>query len=266
MGATYALLRRGEDLECGMLCASSVGLSNQQLHDLKNDPEVVALRRRVNLGPRVSELIPYIFSEIHGGVIGGHEGIQKTYQRLSRKFFWVGLRRDEDLTMDFIDGLAKSMGYSVIMVVVDHLSKSAHFAPLKHLYTVASVATMFVREIIQHHGDDPEAEYDYHPQTDGQFEVVNQSLETCLRCFGSSQPKEWVKWLSWAEYWYNTSYHSAIRTTPFKVLHGRDPPSLITYDRGTTLTLEVDQYLQERDQILEELKRQFLRAQRMMKE
>ncbi|GKA93150.1 ty3-gypsy retrotransposon protein [Tanacetum coccineum] len=100
----------------------------------------------------------------------------------------------------------------------------------------------------------------------GCLRVVNRSLETYLRCFASSRPKEWVKWLSWAEYWYNTSYHSGICTTPFKALYGRDPPSMLTYDHGTALTFEVDQYLQERDRMLEELKRQFLRAQQLMKE
>lgn len=54
--------------------------------------------------------------------------------------------------MDFIDGLPKSEGYSVIMVVVDRLSKSAHFIPLKHPYTAASMAVAFIRGIIRLHG------------------------------------------------------------------------------------------------------------------
>nr|GEZ61283.1 putative integrase [Tanacetum cinerariifolium] len=58
----------------------------------------------------------------------------------------------EDLTMDFVDALPKSKGYSVIMVAVDLLSKSAHFAPLKHHCTITSVATVFLREIIRLHG------------------------------------------------------------------------------------------------------------------
>nr|GEV36772.1 putative mitochondrial protein [Tanacetum cinerariifolium] len=96
----------------------------------------------------------------------------------------------------------------------------------------------FIDGLLNRWGDDPEAEYDL-PLANGRLsEVVNRSLETHLRCFMLSRPNEWVKWLSWDEYWYNISYHSAIRTTPFKVLYDRDPPSLITYDRGTALTFE----------------------------
>lgn len=158
----------------------------------------------------------------------------------------------EDLTMDFIDGLPKSEGFSVIMVVVDRLGKSAHFIPFKHPYTAASVAAAFIRGIVRLHGIPKSIISDrdrvfvshfwkeffkyqgttlkrstaYNPQTDGQTEVVNRSLETYLRCFASSRPKQWARWLPWAEYWYNTSFHSSIGMTPFRVLYGRDPPAL----------------------------------------
>ncbi len=105
----------------------------------------------------------------------------------------------------------------------------------------------------------------YHPQTDGQTEVVNRSVETYLRCFVSDTPKQWAKWLAWAEYWYNTSYHTASQTTPFKILYGRDPPHLVHYGHQKTPVTLVDQYLEDRDRILEELKRQLSRAQQIMK-
>lgn len=54
--------------------------------------------------------------------------------------------------MDFIDGLPSSEGYTIIFVVVDRLSKYAHFIPLKHLYTALSVATIFIKEVVPLHG------------------------------------------------------------------------------------------------------------------
>lgn len=110
-------------------------------------------------------------------------------------------------------------------------------------------------------GTDLKRSTTYHPQTDGQTEVLNRSLETYLRCFVSTKSKEWVKWLPWSEYWHNTSYHSSIGMTPFKVIYGRDPPRLIHYDKGNVTTLAVDRFLIERDQVLSELKFHLSRAQ-----
>lgn len=56
-----------------------------------------------------------------------------------------------ELTMDFIDGLPKSEGNTIIFVVVDRLSKYTHFIPLKHRYTTSSVANVFVREVVKLH-------------------------------------------------------------------------------------------------------------------
>ncbi len=64
----------------------------------------------------------------------------------------------------------------------------------------------------------------YHPQTDGQTEIVNKCLETYLRCFTQDSPKRWTYWLLWAEYSYNTTWHSAIRMTPYEAVYGVPPP------------------------------------------
>ncbi|MCI37463.1 mediator of RNA polymerase II transcription subunit 15A-like, partial [Trifolium medium] len=67
----------------------------------------------------------------------------------------------------------------------------------------------------------------YHPQSDGQSEALNKCLEQFLRCFTVDQPRQWSKMLSWAEFWYNSSFQSSIGMTPFKAVYGRDAPSLI---------------------------------------
>jgi hypothetical protein len=70
-----------------------------------------------------------------------------------------------------------------------------------------------------------------------------------------------VDWLAWAEYCYNTSYHSALKTTPFRVVYGRDPPPLVPYQPRTAETQIVVQMLQERDLFLGEVRDRLLQAQ-----
>ncbi|KAA0040168.1 ty3-gypsy retrotransposon protein [Cucumis melo var. makuwa] len=69
----------------------------------------------------------------------------------------------------------------------------------------------------------------YHPQTDGQTEVFNQSVEAYLRCFCGERPKEWNPLIHWAKYWYNTTYQRALGVSPFQAVYGRTPPPLVFY-------------------------------------
>jgi hypothetical protein len=105
----------------------------------------------------------------------------------------------------------------------------------------------------------------FHPQTDGQSEVVNKVIAMYLRCVTGDQPHAWVDWLSWAEYCYNTSFHTALRATPFEVVYGRPPPPLLPYEPGSAKTEVVDTLLSSRDEVLEEVRQQLLRAQQVSK-
>jgi hypothetical protein len=58
----------------------------------------------------------------------------------------------QDVSMDFIEGLPISNGYSIILVVVDRYIKYAHFFPLKHQFTIASVAALFMNNVVKLHG------------------------------------------------------------------------------------------------------------------
>ena len=60
----------------------------------------------------------------------------------------------------------------------------------------------------------------YHPQSDGQAEIVNKCLEGYLHCFVSDKQTQWVKWLPLAEWCYNTSFQTATKMTPFMELDG----------------------------------------------
>ncbi|KAK0592694.1 hypothetical protein LWI29_023740 [Acer saccharum] len=194
--------------------------------------------------------------------------------------------------MDFIDGLPVSKGKTTIFVVVDRLTKYAHFILLSHPYTAVGVAEIFFENIFKLHGMPRSIVCDrdptftsifwselfkrngtnfnyssaYHPQTDGQSEVVNRTLEMYLKCFSSSRPKEWCNWLAWAEYCYNTSWHSSIKTTPFELVYGRAPPTLLSYIPGAATAIEsVDNQLKIRDQVLQDLRVTLQESQSRMK-
>jgi hypothetical protein len=150
--------------------------------------------------------------------------------------------------MDFITGLPTSARQNdTIMVVVDKLSKSAHFIPIKSTCKVIDIANIFMKEIFRLHGMPKEIMSDrdtkftsnfwkslmasletkllfsttYHPQTDGQMKRVNQILEDMLRMNVMHQPKKWEDYLPLVEFSYNNSYQESLKMSPFKVLYGR---------------------------------------------
>jgi hypothetical protein len=81
-----------------------------------------------------------------------------------------------------------------------------------------------------------------------------------LRCITGNRPRAWLDWLPWAEYCYNTSFHSALRTTPFQVVYGRPPPALLPYASGTARTTAVYVLLQDRDSFLADVRDRLLQA------
>jgi hypothetical protein len=94
----------------------------------------------------------------------------------------------------------------------------------------------------------------YHPQTDGQIEVVNKCLETYLSCFASKRKNQWAQWLPLDEWWYNTSYHTTTRMTPFEAVYGQNAPSFLSCMPGVSKVHEVDQTLIVRKDIFRTLK------------
>jgi len=105
----------------------------------------------------------------------------------------------------------------------------------------------------------------YHPQTDGQTERLNQCLEGFLRCTVHSCPKQWSRWLPLAEYWYNTSFHSALQLSPFEVLYGH-PPWHFGIDNLDTCSVPYqEQWLKERELLTALIQQQLYRAQQRMK-
>jgi hypothetical protein len=133
------------------------------------------------------------------------------------------------------------------MVVVDKLSKYAHFIPVKSTCKAIDIAQVFMKEIFRLHGMPKEIVSDrdtkftsnfwkslmasletkllfstaYHPQTDGQTERVNQILEDMLRMHVIHRPKKWEDYMPLVELYYNDGYQASLKMSPFEVLYGR---------------------------------------------
>ncbi|PKI48774.1 hypothetical protein CRG98_030816 [Punica granatum] len=101
----------------------------------------------------------------------------------------------------------------------------------------------------------------YHPQTDGQSEAVNKCLEYYLRCMTGDKPTMWAKWVSLAEWWYNTTYYSSTRRTPFEALFGFQPPLHIPYFPHDSTVATVDAYMINREYMIKTLKYHIRRVQ-----
>ncbi|KAK8999763.1 hypothetical protein V6N11_065260 [Hibiscus sabdariffa] len=195
----------------------------------------------------------------------------------------------ETITTDFIEGLPKSNSFNSILVVIDKFTKYAHFVPLSHPFTVLDVARKYLDNIYKLHGQPKVAISDrdktftsifwkelmkqmgtttlfstaYHPEIDGQTERLNQCLEQFLRSICFLHPVHWAKWLSQAEFWYNTSYHSAISMTPFEALYGYKAPTMNWNE--SSLVQSVQEIIQQRQQMNKTIQQQLEKAQERMK-
>jgi hypothetical protein len=193
--------------------------------------------------------------------------------------------------MDFVEGLPTSGNANCILVVVDSFTKYGHFIPLKHSFTASGVAKSFLDNIYKLHGlpsviiTDRDRIFTskfwqelfkladvtlhmtsaYHPQSDGQTERLNRTMETFLRCFVNACPTKWLQWLPLAEFWYNTSSHSAIGRTPFSALYGYEAKHFGIFAVHSVAVPELDDQLQDRQVITELIKQHLVRAKARMK-
>lgn len=94
----------------------------------------------------------------------------------------------------------------------------------------------------------------YDLQSDGQSEVLNRCLEAYLRAFTWQRPSTWSQWLALAEWWYNTTYHLSIQTTPYEVVYGQPPPIHLSYLPRDSRVEAIDRSFTARERMLAVLK------------
>jgi hypothetical protein len=153
----------------------------------------------------------------------------------------------EEIAMDFIVGLLRTQsGYDSIWVIVDRLTKVAHFIPIKTTYSGPQLAELYISRIVclhevskkivsdrgtqftskfwerLHQTLDTQLRFSsaYHLQTDGQTETVNEILEDMLRACALQYARSWDKSLPYAEFSYNNSYQESLKMAPFEILYG----------------------------------------------
>ena len=235
--------------------------------------------------PNVNNLRQQIFEAFHSPSMAGHFGAEKTSHAISQYYWWPNSTVDirdwctacphcqtnkplsgkpggllqplpipkgawDSVSVDFITGLPETArGYDSIMVVVDRLTKMAHFMPTTSRATALDVADLFYRNVWCKHGlsldivsdRDPKFCSDvwkrltelwpmsesmstgFHPQTDGQTERMNRTLQQMLRNYVAPDQSDWDLYLAPAEFAYNNAKQSSTGFTPFLLNYGRHP-------------------------------------------
>jgi hypothetical protein len=231
----------------------------------------------------IEELKQLILKEAHDTPYSIHPGGTKMYQDLKEQFWWHGMKREiafynarcdvcqcvkaehqrpagllqplkvpmwkwEEVGMDFITGLPRSnRGHGSIWVIIDRLTKVAHFLPVKTTHKGQDLAELYMSWIVSLHGvpkvivTDRGTQFTsrlwnklhealgtklsfstaYHPQTGGQTERVNQILKDMLRACVLSYGAKWEDCLPFAKFSYNNNYQASLQMAPFEALYGR---------------------------------------------
>ncbi|GKC68856.1 putative reverse transcriptase domain-containing protein [Tanacetum coccineum] len=122
----------------------------------------------------------------------------------------------DNITMDFVTKLSKlPPGYDTIWVIVDRLTKSAIFVPMRETDPLKKLAKLTLQKGL---GTSLDMSTAYHPETYGQSERTIQTLEDMLRACVIDFGKGWVNHLPLVEFSYNNSYHASIKAAPFEAL------------------------------------------------
>ncbi|GJY54435.1 putative reverse transcriptase domain-containing protein [Tanacetum coccineum] len=233
--------------------------------------------------PCYGDLRTLVMHESHKSKYSIHPGSDKMYQDLKQLYWWPNMKANiatyvskcltcakvkaehqkpsgllvqpeipewkwEKITMDFVTKLPRTAnGYDTIWVIVDRLTKSAHFLPMRENDPMEKLMKLYMKEVVTRHGvpvsiiSDRDGRFTslfwqalhkalgtrldmstvYHPETDGQSERTIQTLEDMLRACVLDFGKSWDRHLPLVEFSYNNSYYTSIKAAPFEALYGR---------------------------------------------
>ncbi|GJR34125.1 DNA/RNA polymerases superfamily protein [Tanacetum coccineum] len=190
---------------------------------------------------------------------GSTEDVKIEHQRASGLLqpLEIPMWKWDEISMDFVTGLPTTQKrHDAIWVVVDRLTKSAHFLPIRKNYGISKLAEIFRQEIVRLHGTPTSIMSDRDPKftshfwkglqkawgtrlkfsttfdlkTDGQSERTIQTLEDMLRACALEWTGSWDEYLCLVEFAYNNSWHASIKAAPFELLYGRKCRAPICWD------------------------------------
>nr|GEX41095.1 retrotransposon protein, putative, Ty3-gypsy subclass [Tanacetum cinerariifolium] len=170
--------------------------------------------------PLKGDVRALIMDEAHKSKYFVHLGADKMYYDLSDRYWWPGMKKDiakyEGITMHFVTKLPRtSSGLDTNWVIVDRLTKSAYFIPMREDYKIDRLARLYLNEIVARHGvpisiiSDRDSHF-----TSWFWQSMQEALGTRL------DMRSWDVHLSLVEFLYNNSYHSSVRCAPFEALYG----------------------------------------------
>ncbi|KAI3679919.1 hypothetical protein L2E82_50899 [Cichorium intybus] len=293
---------------------------------VKDSRDLLTCHERIWV-PKQGGVRQTLLEEAHKSRFSIHPGATKMYRDLREYYWWPGMKREvawfvercmtcrkvkaehqrphgklqpleipewkwKHITMDFIMKLPRTPRHmDTIWVIVDRLTKSAHFFPIQETYSAKELAKVFIDEIISRHGipvsviSDRDVRFTsrfwkkfheelgtrlhfstaYHPQTDGQSERTIQTLEDMLRAcvidFGGS----WDSHLPLAEFSYNNSYHASIGRAPFEMLYGRKCRTPICWGEVGQQVLGSTEVVLKTTELIQKVRERLLTAQSRQK-
>ncbi|GJT27329.1 putative reverse transcriptase domain-containing protein [Tanacetum coccineum] len=201
--------------------------------------------------PLFGDLRDLIMHESHKSKYSIHPGSDKMYQDLKKLYWWPNMKAiiaeyvGKCLTCSTVK--AECQKPSGLLVIIDRLTKSVHFIPIKETYSMETLTRLYIKEIVSRHGVpisiilDHDSSFTsrfwqsmqsalgtqldmsttYHPQTDGQSKRTSQTLEDMLQACVIDFGKGWERHLPLVEFSYNKSYHLSIKAAPFEALYGQ---------------------------------------------